>query len=62
MKRSLSFHIPIAISAVAVVIVSCASGKAGSHSPNVWPVGQTVVYEMTRFQAQTLAIPDRCSQ
>ena len=62
MKRSSSFHIPIAISAVAVVVVSCASGKAGSHSPNVWPVGQSVVYEMTRFQTQIIEIPGQGEQ
>ena len=62
MKRSSSFHIPITISAVAVVVVSCASGKAGSHSPNVWPAGKTVVYEMIRAQTQTVEIPGQGEQ
>jgi hypothetical protein len=62
MKRSSNFSVPLTISAVAIVIISCASGKAGIQNPNVWPVGKTVVYELTRSQTQTVEIPGQGEQ
>ena len=62
MKRSLNYFVPLAISMVVIVAASCASVKAGNQGPSVWPVGQSVVYEMTRSQTQTIEVPGQGGQ
>lgn len=56
------FYLPATVAAAAL-LAACAGGMAAkSWTPNVWPAGTTVTYEIFGGQTQTMDVPGAGSQ